>query len=127
MSKGEGFRRMAEHADERTIRPWTSTAQRRSLRRAPTDAERLLWSHLRSRQIGDFKFRRQHAVGPYVLDFYCPTAHLGIELDGSQHYEAGGQHRDDLPTRYLDEHGVHVLRFSDRDVLTNVRGVIEAL
>jgi very-short-patch-repair endonuclease len=118
---------MADSNVERTIRPWTSTAQRRSLRRVPTDAERLLWSHLRSRQIGDFKFRRQHAVGPYVLDFYCPAARLGIEVDGSQHYEARGQHRDVLRTHYLDERGVNVMRFSDRDVLTNVGGVIEAL
>jgi very-short-patch-repair endonuclease len=118
---------MSTPGEERTIRPTSFTAQRRALRRSPTDAERLLWSRLRARQVADFKFRRQHPVGRYVLDFYCVAASLGIEVDGSEHYSSQGVHRDRLHERYLADRGVRVLRFSNLDVLTNIEGVLEAL
>ena len=64
-----------------------SLARRRALRRSPTDAEAALWCELRNRRLAGFKFRRQHACGPYILDFYCPEAALAIELDRGRHYE----------------------------------------
>jgi very-short-patch-repair endonuclease len=112
---------------EKRIRVGASAAQRRALRRNPTDAERLLWAYLRSRQIANFKFRRQHAIGPYVLDFYCAAQELGVELDGGQHYTLRGRRMDEARARYLAERGARVLRFSDHDVLTNLQGVIDAI
>ena len=60
----------------------------RRLRRERTDAERTLWQRLRGKQLGGLKFRRQHVVGPWILDFYCPECRLAVELDGGQHNEA---------------------------------------
>jgi len=77
--------------------PGKRTALSRRLRGAPTDAEAVLWRHLRARQISGYKFRRQHAVGPYVLDFFCHEAGLAIEVDGSQHTE--NVERDEARTR----------------------------
>ncbi len=105
----------------------STTGQRRALRRSQTDAERRLWYLLRARQPGALKFRRQHAVGPYVLDFYSFEAHLAVELDGSPHGEPEGVARDERRTRYLVQQGIRVLRFSDGDVLRMPESVVEAI
>jgi very-short-patch-repair endonuclease len=97
----------------------------RRLRSAPTDAEALLWRHLRARQISGYKFRRQHAVGPYVLDFFCHEAGLAIEVDGSQHMENG--ERDEARTRYLGTLGIRVVRYTNIEVLTETDSVLEAI
>ena len=99
----------------------------RQLRRASTDAERALWRLLRSRQLEGYKFRRQHAVGPYILDFYCPASRLAVELDGSQHYTADGLADDAARTEYLRSAGIEVMRLPNNDVLTNADGTIEVL
>jgi very-short-patch-repair endonuclease len=70
------------------------TAFARRLRRDGTDVERPLWQRLRNGQLGDAQFRRQHPAGRYVLDFYCPTLALAVELDGGQHAEAGARERE---------------------------------
>jgi very-short-patch-repair endonuclease len=62
-------------------------ARCRNFRKEPTVAENILWRHLRDRRMGGAKFRRQHPVGPYTLDFYCKEVQLGIELDGSGHLD----------------------------------------
>ena len=100
---------------------------RRILRREATDAERALWALLRSRQLDGYKFRRQHPAHPYILDFYCAEARLAVEVDGGQHYAADGLASDAERTVYLEALGVLVLRFSNRDVLTNAEGVLEAI
>ena len=82
-----------------------TTGRARSLRRSLTDAEALLWRHLRSRQFG-VKFRRQHPFGPYVLDFYCHAVHLVVEVDGSQHETSQGKGRDEERTRFLEGAGL---------------------
>ena len=99
----------------------------RDLRRNQTDGERKLWSVLRNRQLSGAKFRRQFSLGRYVLDFYSPEYKLGIEADGSQHYEDEGRRRDKQRTRELSNLGVQILRFSDRDILNNIEGVCEAI
>lgn len=71
------------------------------------------------------KFRRQHTVGPYTLDFYCPAARLAVELDGGQHYEAEQRARDLARDDFLARSGIRVLRYSDRDVLLEPEGVEE--
>lgn len=99
----------------------------RRLRRASTDAERALWRLLRSRQLEGHKFRRQHAVGPYIINFYCAEARLAVEVDGSQHYTVDGLADDAVRTTYLRSAGVEVLRVTNRDVLTNPDGIALAI
>ena len=83
----------------------------RSLRRHDTWAERLLWKWLRDRRFAAYKFRRQHPLGPYILDFFCLEASLNIELDGSQHGHTKGQERDTQRDAWLNTQGILVLRF----------------
>ncbi|MDB9823335.1 endonuclease domain-containing protein [Deltaproteobacteria bacterium] len=94
----------------------------RHLRQKMTNAEKKLWNHLRGKQM-QLRFRRQIPFDQYILDFYCPKATLVIEVDGSQHYTKEGMKRDHMRDSYLQQHGLKVLRFSDRDVLMNISGV----
>ena len=107
--------------------PDTQITHARDLRREARDAEQRLWLHLRDRQLAGFKFRRQHSIGPYVVDFYCAEAHLGIELDRGQHYQAETMSRDEVRSQYLRERGVRVMRFSDRDLLIDPESVLTFL
>jgi very-short-patch-repair endonuclease len=88
-----------------------------------TDAERELWFHLRAGRLLGLKFRRQHPFPPYILDFYCATARLVVELDGSHHDASVDARR----TEFLQHHGLTVLRFWDNDVLTSTDAVLEAI
>lgn len=99
----------------------------RRLRKNQTDAEKKLWTLLRNRQLNGIKFRRQFSIGNYILDFYCPQYRLGIEADGGQHYEDEGKQRDELRTRELNKLGIDILRFNDREILTNINGVYEII
>lgn len=97
----------------------------RELRRSQTDAERMLWHHLRGRRLGGHKFRRQHSIGRFFVDFACIEQQIIVELDGGQH--AGQLHYDDNRTRYLQRHGWHVVRFWDNDVLNQTEAVLESI
>ena len=90
-----------------------------------TDAELRLWWRLRAKQIHGHRFRRQVPVGPYVVDFACLTAHLIVEVDGSQHMAAGS--RDDERTLELNSRGFRVLRFWNNDVLEQTESVLESI
>jgi very-short-patch-repair endonuclease len=96
----------------------------RRLRREATPAERILWSGLRGAQLGT-SFRRQHPVGPYILDFYSPSLRLAVELDGDQHGRALGRERDARRDAWLGGKGIRVLRFWNSDVRGNLRGVLD--
>src|SRR5688500_18279928 len=100
------------------------TASARRLRRASTDVEMKLWQKLRNRQLG-VDFRRQHPAGSFILDFYCPSLRLAIELDGGQHDTQS--RRDTRRDAWLAGHGVSVLRFWNSDVTENFAGVLEAI
>jgi very-short-patch-repair endonuclease len=91
----------------------------RRLRLTPTDAEIRLWSRLRRKQLGGFRFRRQQPLGPYVVDLFCPQAKLIIEVDGGQHAE-----ESDTRTKWLEARGYRVIRFWNNDVLGNTEGVL---
>lgn len=84
------------------------------MRKAPTDAEALLWAELRKRQLGELKFRRQRIIGYFIVDFCCPRARLVIEVDGDVHEEQEDydQERDQV----LSELGYAVVRFTNQDV-----------
>jgi Protein of unknown function (DUF559) len=78
----------------------------RLLRTKATDTERILWRHLRNRNFAGYKFRRQHPLDRYILDFYCPTAKLAIELDGGGHNYRVGQVRDRTRSEFLSRKGI---------------------
>jgi adenine-specific DNA-methyltransferase len=102
-------------------------ARRRELRRAATDAEQVLWRLLRRRQFAGVKFRRQHPVGPCILDFYCAEHGLAVELDGGQHFTDEGQEYDRRRTAYLAMEGVRVLGFTNRELFEETDSVLEAI
>jgi len=99
------------------------TDRARQLRADATIFERKLWSHLRGSQMNGFAFRRQHPVGPYVLDFYCAAARLAIELDGDQHGTEVGLAYDAARTRFLKQMRIRVMRFGNHELNVNLDGV----
>ena len=82
---------------------------------------------IRLKQLNGCQFYRQKIIGNYIVDFYCPKAKLVIEIDGGQHYSAEGIKRDKLRDDFMREHGLQVLRFSDRDVFENLTGAVERI
>lgn len=102
-------------------------SKERALRCQQTDAELLIWQSLRGRRLHECKFRRQHRVGPFYLDFVCLEIGLVIELDGSQRLEPQQQHADGLRTLYLERLGYRVLRFWDDEVLRETDSVLDQI
>jgi putative DNA methylase len=92
-----------------------------------TDAEQLLWQCLRRKQLGGYRFRKQHPLERFVLDFYCPAVRLAVELDGSQHNTPDGLAKDEERTAILQQHGIEVIRFWNNEVLTNLEGVLQSI
>ncbi len=102
----------------------TDAARAKELRRKATRAEIVLWNQLRGRRLQGFKFRRQHRVGPYILDFYCSQVRLAIELDGGGHAEPDQAGYDRERTRELESRGIFELRFWNHDVLRRRTAVL---
>src|SRR6266516_3982858 len=101
--------------------------RRLELRGRLTIAEARLWNHLKGRSLWGRKFRRQHSVGPYVLDFYCPGERLAVELDGAGHDHEAAQNRDAIRTRFLQSARIRVVRFENREVIENLEGVLAVI
>ncbi len=99
----------------------------RELRKNMTDAEHVLWSRLRRKQILGVPFYRQKPLALYIVDFYCAAAKLVIELDGSQHYTLDAQQNDAIRTQTLEAMGLRVLRFDNRQVLQELAVVIDVI
>jgi very-short-patch-repair endonuclease len=97
------------------------------LRRNMTEAEKLLWSKLRLKQLKGYQFYRQKIIDRYIADFYCPQAMLVIELNGGQHYSESGKEKDELRDKEMDKNGLKVLRFSDKEVFGNINAVIQRI
>lgn len=98
----------------------TAKGLRRELRNRGTSAEAVLWSLLKNKQLDGLKFRRQQSVGPYVVDFYCPTLQLAVELDGAVHDNPQSEEYDEARTKYLMQNGdITVLRFENKEVFCN--------
>ena len=95
-------------------------------RKTPTDAETLLWQCLRDRQLG-LKFRRQHAIGDYIADFICLEISLIIEVDGEYHNSEEQQEKDTIRTKYLNEQGFYVLRFTNNEVINQTEWVLKRI
>lgn len=98
---------------------------RRRLRSNQTPAEQLLWSKLRGYQIQGLKFRRQHGIGPYIVDFFCPERWLAIEVDGDVHATENKIKNDRLRENHLHSLGIMIVRYNNDEVLGNLDGVLE--
>ena len=95
----------------------------RTLRNNPTDPETFLWRHLSRSQLGGYKFRRQHVIEPYIVDFFCPLKGLIVEADGETHEPVADARRD----AYLLRRGFLTLRFTNADIRTNMDGVLTTI
>jgi very-short-patch-repair endonuclease len=102
-----------------------SNQRAKALRKRLTDAERLLWRHLRNRELGGWKFRRQYPVGPFIVDFIFVEKNLVIEVDGGPHAE--NEEQDIQRSEYLNRMGYRVFRFWNNQVLQETEAVLEAI
>ncbi|MCX8480684.1 MAG: endonuclease domain-containing protein, partial [Sediminibacterium sp.] len=100
---------------------------RQSLRNNATKAERFLWFFLKGNQFENRKFRRQQSIGYYIVDFYCASEKLCIELDGEAHYTEEGIKYDIERTKYVQEQGYQVIRFENKIVLEKIEYVLEEI
>jgi very-short-patch-repair endonuclease len=99
----------------------------RNLRKSETPAEKKLWEELRNRKLLGCKFRRQHALGYFIADFYCHELPLVIELDGRHHNEKYQKQYDENRDFSMELSGVKVLRFSNDEILKNISAVLEKI
>lgn len=102
-------------------------SNRKRLRHHLTPAEASLWKLLQGKKLGGRKFRRQHSVGNYILDFYCPSEKIAIELDGAGHYTEEGIKKDEVRTNFLNAFGIKVIRFENKLVFEKTEWVLEEI
>ena len=100
---------------------------RKELRKSATAAEAVLWKHLQRRQLLGKKFRRQHSIGRYIVDFYCPESRVIVELDGAGHYSITMENYEVERTKYLEGLGLKIVRFENKDLLENLEEVLETI
>ncbi len=101
--------------------------KRKSLRKDMPPAELALWQVLRNREASGHKFRRQYSVGPYILDFYCPSAKLAIEIDGDSHFSEKAILADKTRQKAIEETGIRFIRFTNNEIYVNLDGVYEKI
>lgn len=97
------------------------------LRNAMPEAEIILWSRLRKKQLLGYRFRRQYGIESFVLDFYCTNIKLAIEIDGESHFREGAQERDKERQQIIEGYGIRFLRFTNEDVRRNLEGVLSSI
>lgn len=105
----------------------TTRIRAKALRRTLTDAERILWSKLKGRQVNGWHIRNQHPVGPYIADFACVKAHLIIEVDGASHTDDGQIAHDNRRSAFLREQGWIVHRVWNIDIYNNLNAVMDGI
>lgn len=101
--------------------------RRRELRHDRSPAEHILWRYLKGKQLLGLKFRRQHSIGKYIVDFYCPAARLIVEIDGDSHFEPSQQEYDQQRSIYFLQLGIRTIRFRNDEVTHDTLNVIERL
>jgi very-short-patch-repair endonuclease len=99
-------------------------SRRKHLRKKLTPAEATLWGLLKNKHLEGRKFRRQHSVGRYILDFYCSSEMLAIELDGEHHFSHEGQEYDQKRTEYLTSLKIRVIRFENEQIFQSAEAVV---
>ena len=97
------------------------------MRRSPTGGEVVLWHNVRSRRLRGLEFRRQHEIGPFIVDFYCEEVKLAVEIDGAPHFEPEGRAYDARRTAWLKQHGVTVIHFENNDPVVNPGRMLEQI
>ena len=105
---------------------YAQTIRRMDLRLAATSAEKCLWFYLREKQLG-YKFRRQHGIGAFILDFYCSEKMLGIEIDGPSHLIAEAAEKDKARTELIASHQIKIIRFTNEEIYKNIQTVISTI
>lgn len=100
---------------------------RKNLRNNPPDPEKILWRELSGKKLDGYKFRRQHGIRKYIVDFYCPKAKLVIELDGDSHFDEAGIESDEIRTKDITKNGITIQRFTNLEIRNNLEGVIAAI
>lgn len=105
----------------------TQKEKRRKLRQRSTKAERMLWQNLRNRSFEGFKFRRQHSVGPFVLDFYCSELKLAIEIDGYSHDSEEAKKYDAERQKIIEGYGVRFLRIRDEEIHEHIEKELDRI
>ena len=100
---------------------------RKQLRNNLTPSEAILWNNLKNKQLDGRKFRRQHSIANYILDFYCPSEKLAIELDGHGHFEANQRTYDFNRDRFIESYGIRVLRFENKLIFNQLELVLEMI
>jgi len=99
----------------------------RILRKTMTEAELKLWNHLNKKQVNNIRFRRQHPIGKFIVDFYCHTLKLVIEIDGGVHQHKIQHERDENRTFELEKLGLRIIRFDNKIVMTNIGEVLHQI
>jgi very-short-patch-repair endonuclease len=122
--KGEAGRGLSNKTRLHNLKPQIN--HRKQNRKNPTEPEKCFWSWVRGKQLG-CKFRRQHGIDQYIVDFYCAEHALIVELDGESHYTAEGIKADKVRSAFLISKGFRVLRFSNLEVMQNKEGVLSSL
>ncbi|MDQ2860825.1 MAG: endonuclease domain-containing protein [Pseudomonadota bacterium] len=107
--------------------PKRTVARARALRKSMTPPEARLWLALRGQAQGGLRFRRQHPIGPFVLDFYCDKARLAVEVDGEVHGLGDHPQRDERRDDWMEKRGILTLRVPASEVRDNIEGVVEAI
>jgi very-short-patch-repair endonuclease len=123
-SAEEGSHTSEETAVTQVFNRNDTLEKRRKRRNGAPEAETRLWQHLKGKKVGGCKFRRQFSVGHYILDFYCPTLKLAIEIDGPSHDDAEAQEYDAIRQRTIEALNIHFLRFTNADVYHHMEGML---
>jgi very-short-patch-repair endonuclease len=101
--------------------------KRRELRKNQTPEELIFWAHVKNRKFHGYKFRRQYSIGNYVVDFYCPELKLVVEIDGGQHYEENRIEHDKFRTKFFNDAGMKVRRYTNLDIKNNLESALDDL
>lgn len=124
-SDGEGTKgRFTKRIMTKIFNRKSEKKRRITLRKSMPKAEVILWSRLKGKQIYGYKFRRQHSIGPYIVDFYCPKLKLSIEVDGSSHFKQKAKLKDMERQKYIESFGIRFLRYLNTDIYENLDGVV---
>jgi very-short-patch-repair endonuclease len=120
--KGGDYSIMVKIFNKNTVKE-----KRKTLRKEMPPAEVVLWQVLRNKQANGHKFRRQYSVDRYILDFYCPSAKLAIEIDGDSHFKEEAIKADKIRQKAIEDMGIEFLRFTNHDIHENLEGVFEKI
>ena len=116
----------AQHKWQTSVKQWSKVKQlAREMRKEPTDAENKLWQELRGHKLNKLKFRRQHSIDKFVVDFYCREKKLIIEVDGEIHDFQ--KENDSIRQEFLEELGYAVLRFKNEEIINDLKKVLEKI